>query len=132
MVGQDEDFTQERLAVTPWKRRMQIAGRIVQHRFENSQIILECPNRLSPLAWMFGLGGSGPVAVRPCGRDVVRRLAEEHNIVLGDAHVLEEFPGGMRRAGRAESDSVRWKTGHRIDEGGVGVTCAQQVNELRA
>ena len=71
-----------------------------------------------------------PIAGRPIGRDVHGIAAEFEDIPLRDADVLEEFPGGVRRACWLVSRPRHGKSGDSGLEIRVSVAAFKQLQKV--
>ena len=80
----------------------------------------------------FGLGG--PVGVGPLARLVgaVEVVGEGEHVVLGDADVFDDLPGGVREIFRDCTAEFDGEVLDGVVEGGVGVAAIEQSGDFAA
>ena len=81
--------------------REEVGGFVGYQGAHGGVIGTEGAHGLVPAVFVGERGGLGPVAGWPLGRNVFGVAAEFEDVPLGDAHVLQNFPGRMRGALRA-------------------------------
>ena len=120
MVGEDEGFAQNGLALAVGDFGVEIGSRIFDQLDHFAQIVFEPLHRLIPLFFARRGRRLGPVALGKFGRDVLVVAAEFQNIPLRDAGVFEELPPGMREALRVGAALGRGEVFDGVHEMDVG------------
>src|SRR5579864_6774863 len=119
VIGYQQSFAKNRLAVTPWYAGEQIGLRIFYQILHRLQVLPEFLDACIPSS---GTGGSfrrGPISFRPFWRSMLRVAAELQNIPLRDAQVLQQHPKRMGKTSRLLSDQVRRNSSNNFVELGV-------------
>lgn len=132
VVGDQEGFAEDGLAVPPWDFREQIGFGIADQLFQSGQIDLKRFDAFVPGRGARRGRGFGPVVVRPFGGDVFRVAAEVEDVALRDAQMFEEHPGGMRQALWDFALELRGEIGDDFVKGGVGVAAVEVSGEVFA
>ena len=132
VVGQEHRLAGDRLAVAPGDARQQIGPGIFDQRQHRLEICWERFDGIRPCGITGRLVGCRPIPVRPIGRFVLCIAAELEDVVLGDAEVLEEAPGGVRGFARFFAAKRRGEIGDGIVEGDVGVAAFEHFEKVVA
>ena len=132
VVGDEQGFAEDGLAVSPGNFCEQISLRIADQFFHGFRIILESLDALVPRCGAWRRRGFGPVIIGPFGGDIFWVAAEVENVALRDAQVFEKHPGGMRQAFRDFATKLRREVGDYFVEGGVGMAALELGDEVFA
>src|SRR5579883_1438179 len=98
VVGDEKSFAQQRLAVSPGKLAVEVLLRVAEQRLELRQVLADRAHGARPVTLFLRSRLRRPVSLRPFRRLIFGRNTEPQNVVLGDAHVLQQLPGGVRKA----------------------------------
>lgn len=131
VVGKEEGFAEDGLAGAVGKRREEV-GIFVLDEFDH--VFTVDAKRGDGFVPGFGVRGSGrfrPVADGPIGRDVFRVAGEFEDVPLSDAHVFEDFPGGVGGALRADALEFHGPGFDRVFKRDVRVTALEKFDEMR-
>lgn len=132
VVGGEQGLSQEGLAVAVGDFGVEVVGLIGDEGDEGLEVIAEGADGLVP-GLVVRRGGLGrPVACGPLGRLVVGVAGKFENVGLGDAEMLEEFPGrvvGAFGALAAEGDGQIFDGGFEV---GVGVAAGEETDDVFA
>ena len=130
VIRDEKRFPKNRWPVAVGNRYKQIRRGVGYQILQGSQISAEGFQALFPSHRIRRRVPVRPVTIRERWRDVFWIPAEFEDVPLGDAHVFEEVPGGMRYAVRLRSTEPSGQVG----DGGVEIemrsTTSQQVEQV--
>src|SRR5581483_10865409 len=132
MIGDQKRFAQDGLPIAMRNFRVQI-GFLVRDEFGHGlQIGAKATQAVVPGCRVSRRRALGPIAFGPGRRLMLRIAAEFQNVPLRDAHVLQQLPRAVRRAGWYCPAQPRRKIRHHRVEIGMRVASTQQVHKVLA
>jgi len=131
VIGDEEKRAEAGLvALARRDQRVEIRG-LARQLLELLAFAREGRNRLVPRGRVRRRGMLGPVVVRPFHLvDVLRVHAEVEDVLLRDAHVLEQLPHGMLEPGRAGTALIRRQAVDRLVEAHVRFCPVEKPDQL--
>ena len=132
VVGHLERFAEQALAIAVREWGEQVRRRSGNKLPHGLVIGTKARDALVPCMRVGRFGGGGPVAGRPVGRRVFGIAAEFQHVPLRDSEVFEQFPGGVRRAGRGDTAQGGGHVGDCLIEIGVRASSFEQFHQLAA
>ena len=132
VVGEDEGFAQNGLALAVGDFGVEIGARIFDELNHFAQIVFKGFDGFVPLFFARRDRGLRPVAFGKFGRDVRVIAAKFQNVPLGDADVFEELPPRVREALRVGAALGCGEAFDGVHEMDVGAAALQQGDELFA
>ena len=132
VIGDEECFAQDRLAVTVRDFSEEIVGGIRNEILHLFQIAAKLLNRFIPKAGIAGTSRLWPITFGPFRRDVIRSAAEFQDVPLRDSHVLEHLPGRVGQAFNLLTAGFGRKVRDEVIERDVRVAATQQREQMIA
>jgi hypothetical protein len=134
VVGDEEGFAQQVLAGAPEEGLREVCAGLQDEGLELFAVMPHLFDGAVPCLGRWRLFLLRPVAVRPLHGVISTGgwRGEVEDVVLGDANVFEELPGGV---GKAVGDGAAETGGEALDgvvEGGVGLAAVEEGDELGA
>lgn len=132
MIGEEQGFTEDGLAVTPGDFDEEIGLGIlyeVLHGFQIGAEVLDAgvPGRVARRGSRFW-----PVVVRPFRSCVIWVAAEFQDVPLREAQVFEEHPQGVRVVGGFLAAEIGGDVGDDVVESGVGLAALKKLDKVGA
>jgi len=130
VVGSEQDFAEDGLAVAVGERGEEIGGFVFYDFDHGFKVGAERGCAFAPGS-VVGRGlGFWPVAGGEFGRNVPGVARELQDVPLGEAHVLQHFPRGVRGAFRLFPLQVCRPIFYRAFEIDVGVAASEKFDEM--
>ena len=132
VIGQEQGFAEDGLAVAPGDAGEQVSLGILHERLHGLQVAAELLDAFGP-----GCGGGRgrsfrPVAFGPFRGDVFFVAAEFEDIPLGQTEVFEEHPGRVREVCGLGAAEFGRKISYDGVEVGVSVASSEEFDEILA
>jgi len=134
VVGDEKRFAKKILAVAPTEGLEEVGVGFGDKGFEELEVFADGSDGGVPGVRGGRLGRFGPVFGGPLERMVAAggRRGELEDVALGDAEVFEELPGGVREVGWDGGAMLGGKVFDGVVEGNVGLTAAEEFENLLA
>jgi len=132
VIGEEKSFVQQGLVVGVRDRGKQIAFGIFDLGGELFQVGVKRSDAFLPGFFVGRFGRFGPIARREIGRNVLGIEGVLDDVPLGDAEMLEEFPGRVRSALGAPAAKIGGEVFHRGVEGGVSIFAGEEREKIGA
>lgn len=134
VAGDEVNLPQQGVAVLAavGQRGEEVGFGVLDDGYQPLTVGEEGGNGLVPAGEVGGRISRRPVVVGPAGPVIVVRLDVVEDVLLGQAHVLQQMPEGVVAAGRRGVDVLRREIGHGVLKIHVRLPFDQQVDELFA
>ena len=121
MVGYQQGFAEDGLAGAPGDWREQICFAIRDQSLDGFQVAAKIADGVVPGSGVGGRGRGWPIFVVPFAVFVCWVGAEVEDVLLGDAEMFEEHPGGVGEVRGLCAAEIGWEIFCDVVEGGVGL-----------
>jgi hypothetical protein len=130
VIGDEQRFAKDSLTAAMRNFREQIGLGIQDELLHCLEVALNDLGALVPSCRAGRRCAFRPVACGPIRRDMFRIPRELEDVPLGEADMLEQFPSGVRGAGRFCASKVQGQAGNCLLEIEVRVFARKQIREM--
>ena len=134
MIGDEESFAEQVLAVAPTERFVEVGFRILYKRLKVFCVGTNSGDALIPGVTCWRLWGFWPVVVGPLHAVIAAgwRRGEVEDVALCDAKVIEDLPGGVGKITCYSASEICGKVLDYFVEGDVGLSAVKEGDQLFA